>query len=183
MADHKTIDNSILEDIQNIPAVDPADLETNKGQTTENNPNSITIDNSKKTYGRGHNPNSKKNLISLADRTKEERIELGRKGGQKSAEIRRNRQTMKDTILELIQKEVKTEKYGGDSSILGDTATLQEIILASMIREASNGDTKAMQLLRDTIGEQPVTKTENRTEIITQEDLKTINNLKDYLTG
>jgi hypothetical protein len=113
--------------------------------------------------------------------TSEEAKRRGRNGAKKSAEVRRQRKTMKDTILDLIQKEVSTEQYGGDSSILGDKATLQEIILASMIREASNGDTKAMQLLRDTIGEQPVNRQEITQEVITKDDTELMDSLKKSL--
>ncbi len=187
MQENRTNNNSIIEEMQkNIPA-DGADLKSNKasdaGNTNEQENNIASNNSSKSSLTFKKDRPQNKNLISLADRTREERAEIGRKGGLKSAEIRRNRQTMKETILELIQKEVKTEKYGGDASILGEKATLQEIILASMIREASNGDTKAMQLLRDTIGEQPTIKTENKTELITPEDLQTIDNLKRYLTS
>lgn len=115
--------------------------------------------------------------------TSEEAKKRGRTGGIKSGEARKARKTMRDTILELIQKEVDPTEYGGDADILGDRATLQEVILAAMVREATNGDTKAMQLLRDTIGEQPVNRQEIKQEVITQDDLKTISNLKDYLTG
>lgn len=115
--------------------------------------------------------------------TTEEAQKRGRAGGIKSGEVRRARKTMKETILDLIQKEVNPDDYGGDVAILGNKATLQEIILASMVREAANGDTKAMQLLRDTIGEQPITKQEIKQEVISKEDIKTMDNLKKYLTS
>lgn len=123
------------------------------------------------------------NLIDMNGLTAEERRERARKAGKKSGEVRAARKTMKDTILDLIQKEVDTANYGADPDILGNKATLQEIILASMVREAANGDTKAMQLLRDTIGEMPTLKQEVKNEIVTKEDLQTISNLKKYLTS
>lgn len=159
-----------------------ADNNINNNLNNTDSDNNIPAVNNTVSYkgmGRGSNPNSIKQLDPV--RSKEIARERGRKGGLKSGEVRRNRKTMKDTILDLIQKEVSTEQYGGDSSILGDKATLQEIILASMIREASNGDTKAMQLLRDTIGEQPVNRQEITQEVITKDDTELMDSLKKSL--
>ena len=115
--------------------------------------------------------------------TSEEAKRRGRNGAKKSAEVRRARKTMKETILELMEKEVNPDNYGIDSGILGDKATMQEVIMAAMLREAANGSEKAAQLLRDTIGEAPVNRQEIKQEVITQDDLQTIDNLKRYLTG
>lgn len=144
------------------------------GNISTNNRDNMIIKSTKEKYP---------NLVPINALTEDERREMARRAGKKSGEARRARKTMKDTILELIQKEVDTANYGADPDILGNKATLQEIILASMVREAANGDTKAMQLLRDTIGEMPTLKQEVKNEIVTKEDLQTISNLKKYLTS
>ena len=177
MTDNNSIQDKLNTDNQsestkNIPAENISDSPDNTISESNNNISNI----SDKPKSKRGNINNLKPVL-----TKEEARERGRRGGLKSGEVRRNRKTMKDTILELIQKEVSTEKYGGDSSILGDKATLQEIILASMIREASNGDTKAMQLLRDTIGEQPVNRQEITQEVITKDDTELMDSLKKSL--
>lgn len=151
----------------------------NSLEDNSTNSNSITYTDIDNLPRLKNNPN----LIDMKSLTAEERRERARKAGKKSGEVRAARKTMKDTILDLIQKEVDTANYGADPDILGNKATLQEIILASMVREAANGDTKAMQLLRDTIGEQPITKQEIKQEVITKEDIKTMDNLKKYLTS
>ena len=84
------------------------------------------------------------NLKSLADRTKEEQREIARKGGIKSGEVRRARKTLKEELLLLLSK--------------GDT---QEKMSLSMIAKALNGDVKAFEVIRDTIGEKPVEKIDN----------------------
>lgn len=117
--------------------------------------------------------------------TKEEAKTRGRNGGIKSGEVRKARKTMRETILAMLEKEISPEKlaeYGIDSKDMTDN-TYQSALIASMLREALNGSEKAMTLVRDTIGEAPALHTINQTEIITKEDLKTISNLKDYLTG
>ena len=159
------------------------DIENNLTDSINSSKDNISINNSANTrvYNiqnlKPFNPKYSNTL------TAEEAQKRGRNGGIKSGEVRRARKTMKDTILDLIQKEVNPDDYGGDVSILGDKATLQDVIIAAMIREAANGDTKSMQLLRDTIGEQPIQKSEVKNEIITKEDLQAIDNLKKYLTS
>lgn len=111
--------------------------------------------------------------------------ERGRKGGKKSGEVRRARKTMKDTILDMLSKEISPEKMadlGIDAADLTDN-TYQSAVIAAMLREAINGDTRAMTLLRDSIGEMPTLKQEVKNEIVTKEDLQTISNLKRYLTS
>lgn len=117
--------------------------------------------------------------------TKEEAKIRGRNGGIKSGEVRKARKTMRETILAMLEKEISPEKlaeYGIDSKDMTDN-TYQSALIASMLREALNGSEKAMTLVRDTIGEAPALHTINQTEIITKEDLQTIDNLKQYLTG
>ena len=93
---------------------------------------------------------------------------------------------MKESILELLAQPMTEDllkQYGLDNVVIKDGATFQDGILAAALLGAMNGDIKAAQYLRDTAGEQPALHTVNQTEIITKEDLQTIDNLKQYLTG
>lgn len=81
------------------------------------------------------------NLVSLANRTKEEQREIAKKGGLASGEARRKRKTLKEELLMMLEN--------------GDT---QESITTALIERAQNGDTKAFEVIRDTIGEKPVDK-------------------------
>ena len=110
----------------------------------------------------------------------------GRNGGIKSGETRRARKTMKETILAMLSQELKPEQieqYGIDPSTLNGDYTYQSALIASMLREALNGSERAAQLLRDTIDEAPTNRQEIRQEVITADDLQTIDNLKRYLTS
>lgn len=71
-------------------------------------------------------------------RTKKEARERGRKGGIASGKSRAARKTLKDELLLLLAQ--------------GNT---QEKISLSLIQEALNGNTKAFEVIRDTIGEKP----------------------------
>lgn len=149
---------------------------------TENN-STNTSENKKVKSDRPQN----KNLISLADRTIEERREIGRKGGLKSGETKRNRKTMRDTIIEMLAETITDDmikEYGLEKVMNKQgTKTYMDAIMSACLLNAISGDSKSIQILRDTMGEMPTVKTENKTEIITKEDVQTMDNLRKYLTG
>ena len=78
-----------------------------------------------------------------AKRTQAERIEAARRAGKASGVARTARKTMKDELLQLLS--------GGKT---------QERISAALIARAEIGDTKAYEIIRDTIGEKPVERQE-----------------------
>lgn len=83
------------------------------------------------------------NIQNLKTPTSEEARINGRKGGIASGKARAERKALKEELLLLLSK--------------GDT---QEKISLSLIREAIKGNTKAFEVIRDTIGEKPVDKIE-----------------------
>lgn len=114
----------------------------------------------------------------------EEAKRRGRNGAKKSAEVRKARKTMRDTIIDMLSQPLTSEmieKYGLENVKPGDT--MQEGILAAAFATAMSGDIKAAQYLRDTAGEQPTIKQDIRNEIVTKEDLQTIDNVKKLLTS
>lgn len=74
--------------------------------------------------------------------TKEAR-ERGKKGGIASGKARKERKALKEELLLLLSQ--------------GNT---QEKISLSLIKEAMKGNTKAFEVIRDTIGEKPMDKLE-----------------------
>ena len=76
-------------------------------------------------------------------KTKKEARERGRKGGIASGKAKRARKTLKEELIALLEH--------------GDT---QEKISLAMIQEALQGNTKAFEVIRDTIGEKPTDKIE-----------------------
>lgn len=73
--------------------------------------------------------------------SKKEARERGRKGGLASGEARRKRKTLKEELLLMLSE--------------GET---QHSVTLALIEKAMNGDTKAFEVIRDTIGEKPVDK-------------------------
>lgn len=106
-----------------------------------------------------------KNLIPVNKLSKEEARKRSSNGGKKSGKVRQERKQMKEHLLLLLSE-----------------GKVQENILISMIKEASeNGNVKAAEFIRDTVGEKPTEKQElltnnlriniNRNAMIEQKDI------------
>ena len=81
----------------------------------------------------------KENLRPVS--SKDEARERGRKGGLASGESRRKRKTLKEELLLMLSE--------------GET---QQSVTLALIEKAMSGDTKAFEVIRDTIGEKPIDK-------------------------
>ena len=81
----------------------------------------------------------KENLRPVS--SKDEARERGRNGGLASGEARRKRKTLKEELLLMLSE--------------GET---QQSVTLALIEKAMSGDTKAFEVIRDTIGEKPVDK-------------------------
>ena len=88
------------------------------------------------------------NLIPASKQTPEERRENGRKGGIASGIARNERKTLKEQLLILLEN--------------GDT---QKEVSLALISKALTGDTKAFEVIRDTIGEKPKEQIEQKQEV------------------
>jgi hypothetical protein len=96
------------------------------------------------------------NLVPNEARTPEERRENARKAGIASGDARRAKKTMRE-VLEVL---LETVDKGSDKTNI-------EVMMASAVRKAMNGDLKAMEFVRDTSGQKPDTQ-------ITVKDIKTV---------
>lgn len=85
------------------------------------------------------------NLIPFSQRTESEIRAIAANGGRKSGESRRARKTLKEELLLLLSE--------------GDT---QKSVTVALLQKAIDGNVKAFEVLRDTIGEKPVDKVENK---------------------
>lgn len=82
----------------------------------------------------------------------EEQRERARKAGQKSGEVRRARKTLREELLALLSQDITDKR--------GRTVPTQVALSTALIQEALKGNTKAFEVVRDTIGEKPVDKIE-----------------------
>lgn len=93
-------------------------------------------------YERGKNPESQKNLAKGTPFSKENQpsSEAKKAGWKKKA-------TMQEMLKYLLAMDITNTK--------GETKNTLEVIMTAQIKEAIQGNTKAAQFIRDTIGEQP----------------------------
>lgn len=97
-------------------------------------------------------------------RSKKEARERGKNGGIKSGEVRRERKTLKDELLLLLA-----------------TGNTQNKVSLALIKKALSGDTKAFEVIRDTIGEKAVEKVENTNIELSYEDyIKKVEDADEY---
>lgn len=78
-------------------------------------------------------------------KTTSEARKKGRAGGKKSGEVRRQKRLLRDLLEEAL--ETKT-----------DTGTLSIDITRALITKALDGDVKAYEVIRDTLGQKPKDK-------------------------
>lgn len=90
---------------------------------------------------------NEQNLLRPEDLTSEQLRARAKKGGIASGKARAARKTLKEELLLLLSE--------------GNT---QEKISLALIQKAMNGDTKAFEVLRDTVGERVPDKIEAQVE-------------------
>jgi hypothetical protein len=89
------------------------------------------------------------------DFTREEREEMGRKGGIKSGESKRRKKLFKETIDIVLACGVQDEEVADRLKALGLDNDYQTAMHLALIEKAARGDTEAARYLRDTRGEKP----------------------------
>lgn len=85
-----------------------------------------------------------KNLIPVTKRSKEEAKKISSKGGINSGIARRQKKLLRDTLEDILNSKSSSGK------------TYQEEISIALFKAALNGDTKAYEIIRDTVGQKPI---------------------------
>ena len=83
------------------------------------------------------------NLVSLADRTEEDKKRIASMGGKARATNIQRRKTLKEELLLLLEDKDN-----------------QKNMTIALLMKALDGDIKAFEVVRDTIGEKPTDKIE-----------------------
>ena len=97
---------------------------------------------------RGTHPNSLANLQK--GKRFESSDDSARKAQEKSIAAHAERRTFREGLLLLLEAPIK-DKEGNASG-----KTTQDAIIAGLVKRAISGDTRAFEMIRDTIGEKPV---------------------------
>lgn len=86
---------------------------------------------------------NEENLVSLEDRSIEERLAIATLGGKKSGEARKAKSDLKKSLEILL--EIKDE----------EGITEEEKICRKLLQNAKEGNIKAFEVIRDTLGQHP----------------------------
>lgn len=103
---------------------------------------------------------------------------IHKKGGEALQATLKQRRTMAEDIQIMLAKRATPETV--EALGLTPDANNQEAIIAAALLQAIDGNMKAQQFIRDTIGEQPTIKQE--VDIMTDDDRKLLANISDRLT-
>ena len=93
--------------------------------------------------------------------TSEEAREIGRKGGLASAESRRRKKEMRETLEILLSmplhngEAVDIDDVGSFSALDKKNITIEAAMMVKQIQKALKGDTTAAAFVRDTAGQKP----------------------------
>lgn len=72
------------------------------------------------------------------------------KGGKRSAEVRREKRDLRKALEILMEQEITDKK--------GNTKTGTEAMALAVFQKALKGDTRAWEIVRDTVGQKPIEK-------------------------
>lgn len=89
------------------------------------------------------------NLIPNSARTPKEREDIARKGGIASGEARRRRKQLREDLLVMLDEEVEFKTKDGQTV----KATVQAGVARKLIKQASEGNLKAIELMAKLTGE------------------------------
>lgn len=107
---------------------------------------------------------NEQNLRPRTTLSKEEAKEMGRKGGKASAKKRQQNKTFKEIISKFLDGQVSDERLKQQMIEFGfadKEVSNKSCAVFALWREAIKGNTKAFELLRDTIGEKPIEQIQN----------------------
>ena len=109
---------------------------------------------------------NKKNLkpIQKGELSKEEAKKRGQKGGIKSGEVRREKRQLKEILETFLEMDAPQKMKDKALEIIpeldNERLSLKASLVVTLIEKILNGDMKAFELMRDTIGEKPIEKQE-----------------------
>ena len=104
------------------------------------------------------------NEQNLRPPTPEEARERGRKGGKASAKKRQQNKTFKEIINNFLDGQVSDERLKQQMIEFGfadKEVSNKSCVVFALWKEAIKGNTKAFELMRDTIGEKPIEQIQN----------------------
>jgi hypothetical protein len=125
------------------------------------------------TGKRKMNPNSLKNLKTAKEMkqynkslTQEERTNSARRAGIARQQKEKDTRTMKEILLQLLSEPAPEEEIKKFNLPEGSSNNL--VIMAAAARKAKDGDIRAGEFVRDTIGQMPTKEVQVSAEVFTE---------------
>lgn len=103
----------------------------------------------------------------------DEAREIGRNGGIASGKKRREKKMIREALILLLNEPIRDK----DGKATGKTT--QDAVIAGIVKRAIGGDPRAFEIIRDTIGEKPV----SRVVAGVTRDAQTVTNVERALFG
>lgn len=101
--------------------------------------------------------------------SREQAVINGRKGGIRAAQVKKERKTCKEILQMISEFTPKTEVVESLKKIFpelkNDDITYKTVMTLKQMEKALKGDTEAFKVCRDTMGEKPTDKVEQKTEV------------------
>lgn len=135
--------------------------------------------------------NLKPEVYNFGNLDKERLREISKKGQEKSAEVKRQRRTARECLENVLSLEVTDDIIAG--AALPDElkerliknnphATMYDLIQLVALGLATGGDLKAVEYVRDTMGDKPSAKLDVTTmDIMTENDRKLLEQVSERL--
>ena len=122
---------------------------------------------------------NEQNLIPLNQRSQRERKEIAIKGANASNKIQKEKKRVKQQFELLMSLDLQENELKEQIKSLGipeEEINVQMALCVAMTQQALQGNIKAFELIRDTIGQNPINELENekREMIIFIDDLQDI---------
>lgn len=98
------------------------------------------------------------NLIPVNKRTMGEQREIVKKGGKKSGEVRRQRKALRDLFKSMLATPLPNDDLKAKIEAMGfsdEENNYNTLLGMTTLNKALKGDVRAIEFVRDTIGEKP----------------------------
>lgn len=93
--------------------------------------------------------------------------ERGRKGGRASGEARRKKKLLRECLEGILASRVSDAEIKSQLAESGMEDSYQDAMSLALIKKAIQGDSKAFEVVRDTIGQKPPDKREDNAAPVT----------------
>lgn len=174
-----------IEKLEAVTAIVDSVIEEENNNKKEPRSNEEILNDSTLTSRQKLNEIGTNNLIPINLRSKEEQKRIRQEAGKRSGEVRRQRKTAKELLTDILTRPMTDEQIeevlGNACNLLGVDKSAYNVMNVKALQCAMSGDTKAMQFIRDTVGDKPIDQTVTLTEQITEADRKALDDIRQRL--